>query len=293
MRINYSPYQIKPLTFKAHSDSALLYDLINPAPKLQLPDVDKFEKITDFAKNNEIVSKPHSDFYKNPNMLASSYFRRGDLLGENPYFKDIINVFSSIFNPQNDVKKSMLIVGIGSSQEPFSYLATIKELIKNKKLTDKLDLQTVDLQAKPTKQNLRNCSHYSGYWSNEPEFAKSSFVTYAQIYDNIVLKKGFRVNDEIFNYLYKTYNNPQKSKWATRIQEEIKNYKNETFDTISINNVLGYITNDDEYYETIRNLPRIVKPEGYIIADDMCEHEFKKLGINLTKICYGIFKKHC
>ena len=81
-------------------------------------------------------------------------------------------------------------------------------------------------------------------------------------------------------------------KRASWIQEEIKNYKNETFDTISINNVLGYITNDDEYYETIRNLPRIVKPEGYIITDDMCEHEFKKLGINLTKICYGIFKKH-
>ena len=44
----------------------------------------------------------------------------------------------------------MLIAGIGKSQEPFSYLSTLKSLFKNKKLTDILKLKTIDLQSKLT-----------------------------------------------------------------------------------------------------------------------------------------------
>lgn len=185
----------------------------------------------------------------------------------------------------------MLIVGIGRSQEPFSYLASIKELIKDKKLKDVLNLQTVDLQAKPTKNILLSCTHYGGFWGKEPIFAKSSFIKYAQMYGDTVLQTGFRVNDEIFDYLYKTYNN--KSKWATRIQDDIKNYPDNSFDVLSMNNVLGYIEDDDEYYSTIKNMPRIVKPNGFIITDTICENLFQKVGVDkmLTKISAGIFKK--
>ena len=190
-------------------------------------------------------------------------------------------------------KKSILIVGIGRSQEPFSYLASIKELIKDKKLKDVLNLQTVDLQAKPTKNILLSCTHYGGFWGKEPIFAKSSFIKYAQMYGDTVLQTGFRVNDEIFDYLYKTYNNKSKSKWATRIQDDIKNYPDNSFDVLSMNNVLGYIEDDDEYYSTIKNMPRIVKPNGFIITDTICENLFQKVGVDkmLTKISAGIFKK--
>lgn len=291
-------------SFQGSSDSNLLDFASKIVLKPKLPDVDKFEKITHIKKNiltvenyNEVTKKAHPDFYEisqyNLSLRASSFFRRGVVLGETSYFKDIIDVFSTLFNKNTNDKKSILIVGIGRSQEPFSYLASIKELIKDKKLKDVLNLQTVDLQAKPTKNILLSCTHYGGFWGKEPIFAKSSFIKYAQMYGDTVLQTGFRVNDEIFDYLYKTYNNKSKSKWATRIQDDIKNYPDNSFDVLSMNNVLGYIEDDDEYYSTIKNMPRIVKPNGFIITDTICENLFQKVGVDkmLTKISDGIFKK--
>ena len=291
-------------SFQGSSDSHLLDFMNKIALKPKLPDVDKFEKITHIKKNiltienyNEVTKKAHPDFYEisqyNLSLRASSFFRRGVVLGETSYFKDVIDVFSTLFNKNTNDKKSILIVGIGRSQEPFSYLASIKELIKDKKLKDVLNLQTVDLQAKPTKNILLSCTHYGGFWGKEPMFAKSSFIKYAQMYGDTVLQTGFRVNDEIFDYLYKTYNNKSKSKWATRIQDDIKNYPDNSFDVLSMNNVLGYIEDDDEYYSTIKNMPRIVKPNGFIITDTICENLFQKVGVDkmLTKISAGIFKK--
>lgn len=291
-------------SFQGSSDSYLLDFMSKIALKPKLPDVDKFEKITHIKKNiltienyNEVTKKAHPDFYEisqyNLSLRASSFFRRGVVLGETSYFKDVIDVFSTLFNKNTNDKKSILIVGIGRSQEPFSYLASIKELIKDKKLKDVLNLQTVDLQAKPTKNILLSCTHYGGFWGKEPMFAKSSFIKYAQMYGDTVLQTGFRVNDEIFDYLYKTYNNKSKSKWATRIQDDIKNYPDNSFDVLSMNNVLGYIEDDDEYYSTIKNMPRIVKPNGFIITDTICENLFQKVGVDkmLTKISAGIFKK--
>ena len=289
-------------SFQGSSDSNLLDFASKIVLKPKLPDVDKFEKITHIKKNiltvenyNEVTKKAHPDFYEisqyNLSLRASSFFRRGVVLGETSYFKDVVDVFSTLFNKNTNDKKSILIVGIGRSQEPFSYLASIKELIKDKKLKDVLNLQTVDLQAKPTKNILLSCTHYGGFWGKEPMFAKSSFIKYAQMYGDTVLQTGFRVNDEIFDYLYKTYNN--KSKWATRIQDDIKNYPDNSFDVLSMNNVLGYIEDDDEYYSTIKNMPRIVKPNGFIITDTICENLFQKVGVDkmLTKISAGIFKK--
>lgn len=291
-------------SFQGSSDSHLLDFMSKIALKPKLPDVDKFEKITRIKKNiltvenyNEVTKKAHPDFYEisqyNLSLRASSFFRRGVVLGETSYFKDVIDVFSTLFNKNTNDKKSILIVGIGRSQEPFSYLASIKELIKDKKLKDVLNLQTVDLQAKPTKNILLSCTHYGGFWGKEPIFAKSSFIKYAQMYGDTVLQTGFRVNDEIFDYLYKTYNNKSKSKWATMIQDDIKNYPDNSFDVLSMNNVLGYIEDDDEYYSTIKNMPRIVKPNGFIITDTICENLFQKVGVDkmLTKISAGIFKK--
>lgn len=291
-------------SFQGSSDSNLLDFASKIVLKPKLPDVDKFEKITHIKKNiltvenyNEVTKKAHPDFYEisqyNFSLRASSFFRRGVVLGETSYFKDVVDVFSTLFNKNTNDKKSILIVGIGRSQEPFSYLASIKELIKDKKLKDVLNLQTVDLQAKPTKNILLSCTHYGGFWGKEPMFAKSSFIKYAQMYGDTVLQTGFRVNDEIFDYLYKTYNNKSKSKWATRIQDDIKKYPDNSFDVLSMNNVLGYIEDDDEYYSTIKNMPRIVKPNGFIITDTICENLFQKVGVDkmLTKISDGIFKK--
>ena len=103
-------------------------------------------------------------------------------------------------------KQKMLIAGVGESQEPFSYLATIKSLCPDKKLTEVLDLKTVDLQSKPSSQQLFSDSYFE--YRYQPDYAQSSFVTdirpsikYPSIYSY------YRVNDEIFNFLDDTYKN--------------------------------------------------------------------------------------
>ena len=62
---------------------------------------------------------------------------------------------------------------------------------------------------------------------------------------------------------------------------------------LSINNVLGYIENDDEYYSTIKNLPRIIKPDGYLITDTTHDQLFKELGLDnsLKKKLVSVFIK--
>lgn len=301
----YSTNKFRTVNFRAKNSESMLLDILpNSEDNNKLSDVDVFDRMDTsgdggltVSNYNQITGNAHPDFYKISNhnlwLSASSFFRRGVVLGSNNVFNDVVKIFSSLFSEKSDDNKSMLIVGIGHSQEPFSYLAVIKELIKNKKLDDVLHLQTVDLQAKPTRNVLLNCSHYDAYFHKQPEFAKTSFVKYAQFYGDIFAGTGYRVNDEIFNYLYNTYNDANKSKWATRIQDEIKSYSDNLFDVLSINNVLGYIENDDEYYSTIKNLPRIIKPDGYLITDTMYDQLFKELGLDnsLKKISFGIYKK--
>ena len=301
----YSTNKFRTVNFRAKNSESMLLDILpNSEDNNKLSDVDVFDRMDTsgdggltVSNYNQITGNAHPDFYKISNhnlwLSASSFFRRGVVLGSNNGFNDVVKIFSSLFSEKSDDNKSMLIVGIGHSQEPFSYLAVIKELIKNKKLDDVLNLQTVDLQVKPTRNVLLNCSHYDAYFHKQPEFAKTSFVKYAQFYGDIFAGTGYRVNDEIFNYLYNTYNDANKSKWATRIQDEIKSYSDNLFDVLSINNVLGYIENDDEYYSTIKNLPRIIKPDGYLITDTMYDQLFKELGLDnsLKKISFGIYKK--
>ena len=274
---------------------------------------------------------------------ASCYFRRGAvLLSCAKGYESIEKTFYKIFKQNVNTQKNMLIVGIGSSQEPFSYLASIKGIIKNNALKNNLDLYTVDLQSRPEHIKLKqqafcNLNEYQIF----PRFAASSFVKdtaenwleikhdeselsftgrfFDLMPDNYekcseLIKNGhsftsalnilkeekkqenmkWRVNDEIFDFLEKTYNNSQKSQWNIGIQDVIKIYSNEKFDIISANNVLTYILVDREVEQTVRNIERILKKGGYFITDPYEDtYHVKKLDKykNIKKIDAGIYQK--
>ena len=265
-------------------------------------------------KKSEAVFTAHPDFYKY-NSTQSCFFRRGSvLLACSKGYEDIENLFCKIFKTNPNILKSMLIIGIGSSQEPFSYLTSIKGVLQNKKLKNNLDLHTVDLQSKPEHKDLKmqafcNLHDYQSF----PKYAEKGFVKdniddwleikqerklppfideymhyllsyrdrwneLAKKYDTEtvldILKKEekqksmrWRVNDEVFNFVEQTYNNPQKSKWDSRIQEAILDYPDNKFDIISANNVLPYIVSERESAQTVKNIVRVLKPNGYFITD--------------------------
>ena len=231
--------------------------------------ISPFNNITS-TKNSKLSFKAHPDFIKlskNYNITASSYFRRGQAYGSaDENFIDIVKLFEKIFTKQIKAPLKMLIGGIGESQEPFSYLAVIKNIIKDKNICDVLDLNIIDLQSKPIKKNLFKNSYYE--YSHQPEFAANSFIK--DYKDNIIfnsLPGYYRVNDDIFNFLNKTYSDHTKSKWESRLQETIIKYNSSEFDIISVNNIIGYIDNSTERINTLKNIYRSLKENGILITD--------------------------
>ncbi len=242
----------------------------------------------------QTTQKAHPDFYELEKQFstpqASNYFRRGAIWGLwSETYKEVIDVFSKVFSPAQQAVKKMLIVGIGESQEPFSHLAAIKEIVKTRKLDDVVELHTIDLQAKPPKQVL--CQNAFFDKSYEPPFAKTSFVIDA--FPQHHGERRFRVNDEIFDFLSETYDNNSQAQWATRVQDGIKNYPEETFDVISANNTLGYIKDDAEFCETLENIQKSVKRDGYLITDDFDDEYLQQAGIldNFNDVNLGIWQK--
>ncbi len=278
------------------------------------------------------------------NSTISCYFRRGSvLLSCAKDYDKIESLFTKKFNPNIKNLRRMLIIGIGKSQEPFSYLASIKGIIKDRTLKDDVDLYSVDLQSKPSHLELKNhafCDLFD--YQNFPKYAKSSFVkdsanNWLEIKEekeddsNFIYKfastflsfrdkwqelkdRGYsietivkmieeehkqkylhwRVNDEIFNFLEETYNNPLKSKWECGIQDVISDYPSKKFDVISANNVLPYILDEPQIKHTVKHIVRILKPNGYLITDPYdFPYHMKEINkqTNMKKIESGIYQK--
>lgn len=255
--------------------------------------------ITPISKNNDInkpfiTFKAHPDFEKlakRYEITASSFFRRGQFYGSTcDEFVEVANTLNKIFLPFNK-SKSMLIAGIGDSQEPFSYLAVIKALLRDTPLGKVVDLYTVDMQSKPTTQKLRADSFFHS--SCEPEFARCSFVKDdPKLYGAYTYQK-WRVLNEIFEYLNAVYNNVKRSVWDTRIQDAIKKYPDEIFDVVSINNTLGYIESPNEIVSTCEHVKRTLKPNGIFITDPYKLKAVEESGVldNMTELYNGIYQK--
>lgn len=245
-------------------------------------------------RKSDISFKSHPDFIelsKRYNITASNYFRRGQFYGSAcEEFQDVVSLFTRIFGGNLSRECKMLIAGIGNSQEPFSYLAVIKNIIQKKKIKKVLDLNIVDLQSEPIRQKLFKDSFFE--FPHMPDYAADSFVLENKYKKNDSEIRYYRVNNEIFDYLYSVYHNPKKSQWDTRVQDAVKNYQSDKFDVISINNTLGYIQDRQERTQTFINIGRVLKKDGFLITDPHYKNfvdvdlsgEFNELG-------WGIFKK--
>ena len=256
----------------------------------------------------------HPDFYK-CNCTLSCYFRRGMVaVANNEGYADIENLFHKIFLNNLNKPKKMLIFGIGNSQEPFSYLASIKGIIQDCPLNKNLDLCTVDLQSKPTYNKLR-LDAFSDLWLDKrfPKYAGKSFIKdvkhprmnvktesflspleyniYTNMYQPPLPKKEYRVNDEILNFVNETYNNFEKSKWNSRIQDVIVDYSDNEFDIISANNVFGYLS-DNDYLKTMQHIKRTLKTTGGYFITDPYLHVINSEDLTTFKKVYsGIYQK--
>ena len=107
---------------------------------------------------------------------------------------------------------------------------------------------------------------------------------------------NYRINDELFEFLCKTYNDSSKSKWETRIQDASAQYPPESFDIISIHNVLPYIkdrSGQEGVDSTLENLYRSLKPGGILIADPYHQKYsvYSEIFYIMEEIHDGIYRK--
>ena len=270
-------------------------------------------------------NKAKPNFTAHPDLKFSStqscFFRRGVVALSNPQgYAHIEKLFHKIFSANNGLK-NMLIIGIGASQEPFSYLCSIKGILSEKPLNKNLSMYTVDLQSQPDEKTLERNSFCDLFdYETFPEYAGKSFIQnkktekketndlYMYPAKLLLLRtkpkedtrletrarySDYRVNDEIFDYVKDTYNNPQKSVWESRIQEVIPNYPDEKFDIISANNTLPYIQSLEEVLLTLKNINRTLKPGGYFITDayKMLYIQNSHILDNTKEIFPGIYQK--
>lgn len=199
-------------------------------------------------------------------------------------FNIVKNTIEEIFKKIHHPK--MLIVGVGRGQEPFSYMAVIREILKkdpvyaNKSLDSVVDLNCVDLQPKISDAELKSASRVMAFNTSPSTNAPSCF--------NRDLFGNYEVIPEIFNYVRKIFNNPAKSKWNTLIQDFAAKCKPESYHIISMNNVLMYIDDVNAKIKTLKNVLNMLAPNGILITDT-------KLGImipeNFKQIAPGILQR--
>ena len=251
----------------------------------------EFSNNTNFNNKKLITYKAHPDYKrlaKDYNIKASSFFRRGDFYGSpSREFVDVIKILRSIFVKTNLNKKKMLIAGIGDSQESFSLLAVIKNLINDTTLESALDLHIIDLQSKPKDKKLFEQSYFD--LSIPPQYARDSFILDEGWKYGLKVNKRFRVKNEILDFLKQTYNDRKKSHWNSRVQDVVKEMNDEQFDIVSINNTLGYIEDKNIVTDTLNNINRIMVKNGVFITDPY--RKCDNLRDSMTEEYKGIYRK--
>ena len=258
--------------------------------------------IKQYSQNNKkqlsISFGDHFDLqrlkYHFPKVTESCFFRRGDDFNSpSSNFLHVENVLKNVFSKDSNYPKRMLIAGIGNSQEPFSYLAIINSQYPQKPLNKLVDMYAVDLQSLPDCRTLFKNSIY-----NLPTpivYGEQSFIKDEKhhIKDNAPIS---RVKNSIYYYLLRVYNNFQKSKWETPIQDAIRTYDDNFFEIISANNILPYvklISGDKECSNVLKEMYRCLAPGGYLITDPKVYRFTENSGIleKMEKIEEGIYKK--
>lgn len=262
------------------------------------PSVNPFKNkgFTSFCANKEYIDLKNNF---GDDLLTSNYFRNGDFYDcQAPEFKNIEDVFKLLLN--RNQKNKVLIAGVGKAQEPFSYLAVIKGLSKGKPLKDIIDLNCVDIQPQINNDDLEKYSYYD--FDGEPKFVKESFdyVEKSPLGEN----RHYKVKADLVDYLKTVFNNPQKTKWDTGIEEFSKACPSQTYDMISCNNTLLYLNSNEEKVKTIFNFSRMLKEGGILKTDQygngylpfndeqkLAFERIQKILNGLKKLAPGIWQK--
>lgn len=205
-------------------------------------------------QNVSFCARPEFDMFVRQfsNLNLSRYFRRDQPIG---VYSDVVQSIKLVYS--NVKKPKILVVGVADAQEPFSILTVIKTLNKDKPLKSVVDLNCVDFKPKIAAKDLEKYSYLDS--SAPPQFAKEGFELDAD--------KRCKVKPEVFKYLNSVFGDSDKAKFDTKIEEFSAQCPEKTYDMIFVNNVLGYIQDENAREATMINLSKMLKPNGVLNTD--------------------------
>lgn len=254
----------------------LSFSTITPNNRKRLNLAQKRSNIT-FCARAEYESLPN--VYFDP--LMSDFFRRGVYNHQSKMFKDVVKAINKIYS--QTLKPKILMVGLGRGEEPLSFLAVIKDKFKNKPLESVIEMNCVDLQPQIHDEDLMGDAHLPLF--HKPKFAKTSFEV------NLI-SGTYYVKKNIIEHLLNIFKDTQKTKWDTQIEEFGATCPKETYNLISMNNVLLYITDEEAKVNTMEKVSQMLKPKGILVTDihESYKHRFKCLQ-KFKKLAPGIWQK--
>jgi len=263
------------------------YNLANPVKPVNPINANKKSAPKPNFGGISFGSRPEYDYFDNKyEVRTSNYFRRGQYYGsQKEEFKDVVSALKLVMSKNR--KPKILIAGLGDAQEPFSLLAVIKKQ-SWKPLKSAVDLNCVDLQPKISDEALDGFSYLDA--NEEPLFAKKSFDYVEKAHPKS--HSHYKVKPKIFEYLKSVFNDPEKTKWDTKIEEFAAAAPEKSYNMISINNVLLYIEDKEAAKTTMQNLSKMLKKNGILVTDIFddfyketfdCLKDFKKLNPGIWK----------
>lgn len=235
------------------------------------------------SKSDKTIVKfgMHSEFSRlisQGEIRGSNFFRRSTgIYGFQS--REFEHVETAIKETLSRIKRpKILIVGVGSGQEPLSFLAIINSLIKNETLSKRVNLNCVDLQPQINDWRIISCS------GQQALFAEDSFEKVAHASGEYL-----EIKPHILNYLKQVFQNPRKSKWDTQIEDFAAKSPSSSYDMISMNNVLAYIKDSTKRVQVMADLRRMLKNGGTIITDPGAKEYLSNLN-PMKEQAPGIFK---
>lgn len=237
------------------------------------------------AANKNVSFGINTEYERVKALKLSSDIRTSNYFRMYGGFEGIINALKLVYG--RIPRPKILIVGVGRAQEPFSILAVIKNMFKGKPIESSVDLNCVDLQPKISGEKLKEYSILDSW--NTPDLAPEAFEQFRK--NENTRFESYRIKSELVRYLGDVFNDPNKTKWDTKIQDFSAACADNTYDVVSMNNVLDYIT-DSEKEMVIKNLGRMIKPNGILVTDAIyASYVSRLLRSNFMLIEKGVWQK--
>lgn len=165
-----------------------------------------------------------------------------------------------------------LIIGIGQGQELHSVIAGIKSIFPNKELRKVVNIDCVDLQPELPKEEFIKQNYITREIGFLPENIKETFY---RSYDNPSYIQ-YKFKQDIIDCAYDTLYNGKNTKWDTKAEDFVTDCAPAKYNIVFMNNVLMYMEDTLEKRNIIKNIDKILKPNGFIITDAVEDYGMQK-----------------